>query len=306
MNLLSSKDLNAAQMRTLFERADRLQPVSERLEPISNELAGKTVCNLFFEDSTRTRLSFETAARRLGAEVLTFTVGNSSVKKGESLKDTVLTLEAMGLDAFVVRDKTGGPQDVAQFTELHVVNAGDGTNQHPTQALLDCFSIREVVKTDDFSDIRVAIVGDIAHSRCARSDSAAMTALGAHVSLIGPQELLPENVNGWGASDSQVTLTTDVTALESADFIYMLRMQYERQNDQYDATNYLNNYGMNSDRLKTLKPDVMVAHHGPMNRGIEISDDVADQFQDFVTRHVTNGVTVRMAVLSTLLEASND
>jgi aspartate carbamoyltransferase catalytic subunit len=172
--------------------------------------------------------------------------------------------------------------------------------------LLDCYSMREVVKSDDFSDVNVAIIGDIAHSRCARSDTAAVTALGGQVTLIGPPQLLPDNVNGWSNNDSRVSLTDDISAVAGADFVYMLRMQYERQDNHFDSTNYLFDYGMTTDRVKTLKPNALVAHHGPMNRGIEISDDVANQFQDFITRHVTNGVTTRMAVLSLLLGEWND
>ncbi len=302
MNLLSSKDLNAKQMRDLFLRADKLQPISERLEPMSTELRGKTICNLFIDNSTRTRLSFELAAKRLGAEVLTFVPGASSISKGESLRDTVQNIEALGVDAFVVRHPDdGAPKAITHWTALPVINAADGNNEHPTQALLDCYSIREVVKTDDFSDVHVAIVGDIKHSRPAHSDTIAMTALGAKVTLVGPTELLPESP-AW--KNDQVTLTDDIGAINDADFVYMLRMQHERHGNSFDTGSYINAYGMTAERLKSLKPDVLIAHHGPMNRGIEISEDVADQFQEFITRHVTNGVTTRMAVLSMLLEES--
>src|SRR4029077_9217648 len=268
-------------------------------------LRGKTVVSLFYEDSTRTRLSFETAAKRLGADTMTFSVATSSVKKGESLLDTVQTIEAMGIDAIVVRHSaSGAPHRVASWTTASVVNAGDGRHEHPTQAILDAFTLRRH-RGPSLDGCRVAIVGDIANSRVARSDVVALHALGCDVTLVGPPTLMPPRLDGW-----PVTVSYDLDdVLPDVDVVYLLRIQLERFegaaagggaiSDVRFPTlrEYSSRWGLTLERAARLKPDTLVMHPGPMNRGVEIAAEVADSNRSLVTEQVANRVAVRLAVV---------
>jgi len=299
-HLLSIADLGAEGIEEVMRVTDSFVEVSSRAIPKVPTLRGKTVVSLFYEDSTRTRLSFETAAKRLTADTMTFSVGTSSVKKGESLKDTVETIEAMGIDAVVVRHKSAGvPQQVAQWLQpgVSVVNAGDGWHEHPTQALLDCYTIRE--RLGSLQDRRIAIVGDIKHSRVARSDVLAFTALGADVTLVAPPTLLPPSLAGW-----PVTISHDLDeVLSKVDVVYLLRMQQERMTEALlpSLREYTATYGLTARRARQLQPDALVMHPGPMNRGVEIAAEVTELPNTVITRQVANGVAVRMAVLFLLL-----
>src|SRR5688572_5574081 len=299
-HLLSIADLGADGIDEVLRLTDSFVEVSERRIPKVPTLRGKTVVSLFYEDSTRTRLSFETAARRLSADTMNFSVGTSSVKKGESLRDTVQTIEAMGVDAIVVRHGSAGvPWQVASWVDAAVVNAGDGWHEHPTQALLDCYTIRE--RLGSLTDRRVAIVGDVKHSRVARSDVLAFTALGAHVTLVAPPTLLPPSLEGWPADVSH-----DLDAvLRKVDVVYLLRMQRERQSEALlpSLREYTATYGLTRDRARLLDDAALIMHPGPMNRGVEIAAEVADAPNAVITRQVANGVAVRMAVLFLLLAA---
>ena len=267
--------------------------------------------NLFYEDSTRTRISFEAAAKRLSADVINFAAKGSSVSKGESLKDTALTLAAMGADAVVIRHHaSGAPHRLAAagWIDAAVVNAGDGTHEHPTQALLDAFTLRRHLagSTGDLAGLRVAIVGDILHSRVARSNVLLLRTLGAHVTLVAPPTLLPVGVEGWPCAVSY-----DIDAvLPEVDAIMMLRVQQERMQAAYfpTALEYSRLYGLDADRMAALPAHAIVLHPGPMNRGMEISADVADSPRAVMVEQVANGVSVRMAVLYLLLagDASAD
>jgi aspartate carbamoyltransferase catalytic subunit len=254
---------------------------------------------MFFEDSTRTRLSFETAAKRLSADTLAFSVSTSSVSKGESLRDTAQTVEAMGADAIVVRHgSSGAPHQVASWVRASVVNAGDGWHSHPTQALLDAFTLRRH-RGPSLDGLRVLVVGDILHSRVARSDAVVLDRLGARVTVCGPPTLVPPNVDRW-----PVALTYDLDdALADCDVVYLLRIQRERQDDAHFPTlrEYTARWGLTDERAAALKPDVLVMHPGPMNRGVEISSAAADSERSLVLQQVANGVAVRMAVLFDLL-----
>ena len=276
--------------------------VMQREIPKIPALRGKTVVSLFYEDSTRTRLSFETAAKRLGADTMTFSVATSSVKKGESLLDTVQTIEAMGVDAIVVRHSAAGaPNRVASWASSSVVNAGDGRHEHPTQALLDAFTLRRH-RGPSLDGCRVAIVGDICNSRVARSNVLAMRALGCDVTLVGPPTLMPPRLDGW-----PVTVSYDLDdVLTDVDVVYLLRIQHERKEGGGDVRfptlrEYSARWGLTAERAARLKPDTLVMHPGPMNRGVEIADEVADSTRSLVTEQVANGVAVRMAVLWSLI-----
>jgi aspartate carbamoyltransferase catalytic subunit len=276
--------------------------INARPIPKVPALRGRTVVSLFYEDSTRTRLSFETAARRLSADTMNFTVGSSSVKKGESLRDTVETICAMGVDCLIVRHSSAGvPWQVARWADVSVVNAGDGWHEHPTQALLDCYTVR-VELGRPFDDLHVGIVGDIKHSRVARSNVLAFRALGARVTLVAPPTLLPPTLAGWDV-DTNHDLD-DV--LPKLDVVYALRMQLERQEDALvpSLREYATRYGLTLERAGRLPGHALVMHPGPMNRGIEIAPEVADLPRSVVTRQVANGVAVRMAVLYWLLAAA--
>ncbi len=261
-------------------------------------LRGKTVVSLFYEDSTRTRISFETAAKRLSADTMTFSVGSSSVKKGESLRDTVQTVEAMGVDCMVVRHASAGvPWQVAKWADVPVVNAGDGWHEHPTQALLDCYTIRGA--RGSLEGMRIAVVGDVKHSRVARSNVLAFTMLGAEVTIVAPPTLLPPSLDGWPV---EVSHDRD-DVLAKTDVVYLLRMQAERQTEALlpSLREYTARYGLTSKRMRLMPDDALVMHPGPMNRGVEIAADVADLPRSLITRQVANGVAVRMAVLFLLL-----
>src|SRR5262245_54007760 len=267
-------------------------------------LRGRTVVSLFYEDSTRTRLSFEQAAKRLSADTMNFSVGSSSVNKGESLRDTVQTIEAMGVDCIVVRhESAGAPWRIAEWVEgASVVNAGDGWHEHPTQALLDCYTIKQ--RLGSLDGTRIAIVGDIKHSRVARSDVLAFTALGADVTLVAPPTLLPPSLDGWPVS---VSHELD-PVLTKADVVYLLRMQRERMTEALipSLREYTALYGLTSRRVELLDERALVMHPGPMNRGVEIAAEVADLPRSVVVDQVRNGVAVRMAVLYLLLGSGVD
>jgi aspartate carbamoyltransferase catalytic subunit len=299
-HLLSVADLGAEGLREVLHVTDSFVEVSERVIPKVPALRGRTVVSLFYEDSTRTRLSFETAARRLSADVMNFSAGGSSVTKGESLRDTVQTIDAMGVDALVVRHSSAGvPQQVAAWVGCSVINAGDGWHEHPTQALLDCYTIRQ--RRGSLDGLRIAIVGDVKHSRVARSDVAAFTLLGADVTLVAPPTLLPPSLDGWPVSVS--TELEDV--LPKVDVVYLLRLQAERQNEALlpSLREYTAVYGLTRRRAELLAEDALVMHPGPMNRGVEIAAEVAELPCSVITQQVANGVAVRMAVLFLLLGA---
>ncbi|HVL26913.1 MAG TPA: aspartate carbamoyltransferase catalytic subunit [Acidimicrobiales bacterium] len=297
-SLLSVADLGRDGIEEVMAVSDSFVEVSERAIPKVPALRGKTVVSLFYEGSTRTRLSFETAARRLSADVMNFAVGGSSVGKGESLRDTVETIEAMGVDALVVRHSSAGvPWQVASWVSCSVINAGDGWHEHPTQALLDCYTIRRA--RGSLEGLRVAIVGDVKHSRVARSNVLAFSTLGAEVTLVAPPTLLPPSLHGW-----PVTASSDLDdVLPKADVVYLLRLQAERQTEALlpSLREYTAGYGLTRRRAALLLDDALVMHPGPMNRGVEIAAEVADLPSSVVTRQVANGVAVRMAVLFLLL-----
>lgn len=305
-HLLSTHDLRVDDIISLLATADHMAEINKRSVPKVPALRGQTIASVFFEDSTRTRLSFETAAKRLSADVMTFLASTSSVNKGESLRDTIETITAMGVDAFVVRHgSSGAPQQITRWTDAAVVNAGDGWHQHPTQALLDCYTIRTALgRTDGFQGLRIAIVGDIAHSRVARSDVQAFTALGAHVTLVAPPTLLPPSVEGWPVEVSHHL--DDVVG--DVDVLYLLRMQRERMRDALvpSLREYTSLYGLTPRRAQRLQPHAIVMHPGPMNRGVEIAVDPAELPGSMVLQQVSNGVAVRMAVLFELLGSGSD
>ena len=297
-HLLSISDLGADGIHEVLRVTDSFVEVSGRAIPKVPTLRGRTVVSLFYEESTRTRLSFETAARRLTADTMNFTVGSSSVKKGESLRDTVETIEAMGIDAIVVRHSSAGvPWQVASWVDASVINAGDGWHEHPTQALLDCYTIRQ--RHPSFEGLRIAIVGDVKHSRVARSDVLAFSALGAEVTLVAPPTLLPPAVHAWG-----VEVSHDLDAVvPKADVVYLLRMQQERQREALipSLREYTAGYGLTRNRARLLAEGALVMHPGPMNRGVEIAAEVTSLPNAVITQQVANGVAVRMAVLFLLL-----
>ena len=301
-HLLSIADLTPADLDQLMRLTDRFVEVSQRQIPKVPALRGKNVVWLFYEDSTRTRLSFEAAAKRLSADTMTFSVGSSSVKKGESLRDTVLTIEAMGVDGVVVRHASAGvPWQIARWLEdrVSVVNAGDGWHEHPTQALLDCYTIRD--ERGSLEGLRIGIIGDVKHSRVARSDVLAFTALGAEVTLVAPPTLLPPSLEGW-----PVRVSHDLDAvLPELDVAYLLRMQRERMTEHLvpSLREYTDRYGLTLRRVEAMRDDALVMHPGPMNRGVEISAEVADLPRSVIIDQVRNGVAVRMAVLYLLLGA---
>jgi aspartate carbamoyltransferase catalytic subunit len=297
-HLLSISDLGVDGIEDILRLTDSFVEVSERPIPKVPALRGKTVVSLFYEDSTRTRLSFETAAKRLSADTMTFSVSNSSVKKGESIRDTVQTIEAMGVDAIVVRHHSAGvPWQIAGWSSSAVINAGDGWHEHPTQALLDCYTIRQ--RLGSLEGKSVAIVGDVKHSRVARSDVLAFTMLGAEVTLVAPPTLLPPSLDGW-----PVTVSNELDeVLPKVDVAYLLRMQRERQNETLlpSLREYTARFGLTQRRAQLLGPDAIVMHPGPMNRGVEIAAEVADLPNAVIVDQVRNGVAVRMAVLFLLL-----
>jgi aspartate carbamoyltransferase catalytic subunit len=302
-HLLSIADLGRVGIEGVLRLTDSFVEVSARRIPKVPALRGKTVATVFYEDSTRTRVSFETAAKRLSADTMTVTVGTSSVNKGESLRDTAETLDAMGVDALVVRHASAGvPFQVANWVEASVVNAGDGWHEHPTQALLDCYTISERLGT--LQDKRIAIVGDIKHSRVARSNVLAFSLLGAEVTLVGPKTLLPPNLERW-----PVEVSSDLDAvLPKVDVAYLLRLQSERQTEALipSLREYTATYGLTRDRARLLRDEAIVMHAGPMNRGVELAPEVADSDVSVISRQVSNGVAVRMAVLYLLLSGDEE
>lgn len=303
-HLLSAADLSRADALLVLDTAAQLAQVADRPVKKLPTLRGRTVVNLFFEDSTRTRISFEAAAKRLSADVINFSAKGSSVSKGESLKDTALTLEAMGADAVVVRHgSSGAPHRLASSGWIggSVVNAGDGTHEHPTQALLDAFTLRENLAggEGDLTGKKVTIVGDVLHSRVARSNVLLLSTLGADVTLVAPPTLLPIGVETWPCN---VSYDLDPVIPES-DAVMMLRVQLERMTDSYfpTAREYSRRYGLDNHRMSLLSDQSIVMHPGPMNRGMEITADVADSKRSVIVEQVANGVSVRMAVLYLLL-----
>ncbi len=302
-HFLTTQDIDRDVLEDLLKDAEEFADVLTRPIPKVPALRGKTVATMFFEPSTRTRMSFEKAAKALSADTMSFSPSTSSLSKGESLKDTVLTIRAMGVDLMVVRHgATGAPWRIADWLDVPVINGGDGAHQHPTQALLDCLTIQQ--RFGSLDGLSIAIVGDIRHSRVARSDTYAMATLGADVTLVGPPTLLPVDTEGWPA-----TTTTDLDGiLDSADVVYLLRVQTERGGGSVfpSLQEYTTRYGITAERFARLKPDAVVLHPGPMNRGVEIAHDVADDERALILQQVSNGVAVRMAVLFTLLGGESD
>jgi aspartate carbamoyltransferase catalytic subunit len=303
-HLLSIDDLSKNDSVEILDTAVELARLSEGSVKKFPTLRGRTVVNLFFEDSTRTRISFEAAAKRLSADVINFSAKGSSLSKGESLKDTALTLQAMGADAVVIRHSaSGAPHQLArqQWMKGAVINAGDGTHEHPTQALLDAFTIRRKLRDDrgDLSGLRIAIVGDVLHSRVARSNVLLLKKLGAQIVLVAPPTLLPVGVEMWGVD---ISYSLD-TVVPQVDVIMMLRVQRERMDDLFFPTEreYSRNFGLSVERLEKMQSHAIVMHPGPMNRGLEISADSADSNRSVIVDQVANGVSVRMAVLYLLL-----
>ena len=303
-HLLSAADLTKESALNLLSTAKKLAQITDGPNKKLPTLRGKTVVNLFFEDSTRTRISFETAAKRLSADVINFSAKGSSVSKGESLKDTAQTLQAMGADAVVIRHgSSGAAKRLAdtQWIQAAVINAGDGTHEHPTQALLDAFTIKQHLRNNekDLSGVKVLIVGDILHSRVARSNVLLLTKLGAQVTLVAPPTLFPVGVSDW-----PVKISYDLDQeISKCDVVMMLRIQLERMNDSFfpSSQEYSKRFGLNSVRLAKLSKSAIVMHPGPMNRGLEISAESADDLKSVIIDQVKNGVAIRMAVLYELL-----
>jgi aspartate carbamoyltransferase catalytic subunit len=297
-HLISAADLSQSDALLILDTAEELAQVTERPVRKLPTLRGRTVVNLFYEDSTRTRISFEAAAKRLSADVINFSAKGSSVAKGESLKDTALTLEAMGADAVVIRHPaSGAPHRLSRWVQGSVVNAGDGSHEHPTQALLDAFTMRR--RLGRLEGLGVTIVGDVLHSRVARSNVLLLHTLGAEVTLVAPPTLLPVAVDTWPCAVSY-----DLnSALPKSDVIMMLRVQQERMNAAYfpSVREYSRRYGLDAGRMAMLPEHAIVMHPGPMNRGVEIAAEVADSVRSTIVEQVANGVSVRMAVLYLLL-----
>jgi len=303
-HLLSINDLSYEDSIAILDTAQELARVSDGPMKKLPTLRGRTIVNLFYEDSTRTRISFEAAAKRLSADVINFSAKGSSVSKGESLKDTALTLQAMGADAVIIRHSASGAARRladSEWTSGIVVNAGDGTHEHPSQALLDAFTIRKHLShgAPDLKGIKVAIVGDVLHSRVARSNVLLLEKLGAKVFLVAPPTLLPVGVENW-----PVTVSFDLDqVLPEVDAVMMLRVQLERMSDSFfpSAREYSRYFGLNQERLSKLKPNAIVMHPGPMNRGLEITAESADSARSVIVEQVSNGISVRMAILYLLL-----
>ena len=303
-HLLSTRDLSRDEVIAILDVAEDMADVAEREVRKLPALRGKTVVNLFFEDSTRTRISFEAAAKRLSADVINFSAKGSSVSKGESLKDTAQTLAAIGADAVVIRHgASGAPRVLANsgWIDAAIVNAGDGTHEHPTQALLDAFTIRRRLhgadsRGHDLDGVSVTIVGDILHSRVARSNAWLLTTLGASVTFVAPATLLPIGVENWPV---EVRYDLDIALAAKPDVVMMLRIQVERMHAAFfpNAREYSRIWGLDDARLAVLAADSIVMHPGPMNRGLEISAAAADSPRSTVREQVANGVSIRMAVL---------
>jgi len=303
-HLLSINDINYEEAVQILDTAQELARVSDGPMKKLPTLRGRTIVNLFYEDSTRTRISFEAAAKRLSADVINFSAKGSSVSKGESLKDTALTLQAMGADAVIIRHSASGAAKRladSEWTSGSVVNAGDGTHEHPSQALLDSFTIRRHLAHGgrDLAGLKIAIVGDVLHSRVARSNVLLLDKLGAKVFIVAPPTLLPVGVEKWPA-----TVSYDLDSiLPEVDAVMMLRIQMERMSDSFfpSAREYSRYFGLNIERLSKLKPSAIVMHPGPMNRGLEITAESADSARSVIVEQVSNGISVRMAILYLLL-----
>jgi len=307
-HLVSASDLTKDDAVLVLDTAKELATISDRPVKKLPTLRGRTVVNLFFEDSTRTRISFEAASKRLSADVINFSAKGSSVSKGESLKDTAQTLQSMGADAVVVRHgSSGAPHLLAtrNWIDAVVINAGDGTHEHPTQALLDAYTIRKHLRKNegDLNGIKVAIVGDILHSRVARSNAILLKTLGAIPIMVAPPTLLPVGIENW---NGEYSYNLD-DVLPTVDAVMMLRVQQERMHAAYfpTAREYSRNFGLNAQRLRRMQEHALVLHPGPMNRGMEITAEVADSKNSVVIEQVANGVSVRMAVLYLLLGGTN-
>ena len=300
-HLRSISEIGPEAVTRILDLTDHMVEVNQRANPKVPALRGRTVCNLFFEDSTRTRLSFETAAKRLSADVMTFTVKESSVNKGESLRDTIETVAAMGVDAFVIRHKSSGvPWQVSRWTTASIINGGDGWHAHPTQALLDAYTVRNALgRTGGLDGLRVAIVGDIRHSRVARSNIEVFRALGADVTLVAPATMLPPTPLAPCTDDLD-------SVIGEIDVLYLLRMQMERIHDAVipSIREYSTRFALTAERAARLGKHVLVMHPGPMNRGVEIMVDPAEIPGAMITKQVANGVAVRMAVLFDLLAST--
>jgi aspartate carbamoyltransferase catalytic subunit len=308
-HLLSINDLSKVDAISILDTAQELARVSDGPMKKLPTLRGRTIVNLFAEDSTRTRISFEAAAKRLSADVINFSAKGSSISKGESLKDTAQTLQAMGADAVIIRHgASGAAQRLAdsQWMSGSVINAGDGTHEHPSQALLDAFTIRKHLSkgASDLAGLRIAIVGDVLHSRVARSNVLLLSKLGAQVILVAPPTLLPVGVESWPC---EISYDLD-DVIKSVDAIMMLRIQMERMSELFfpNAREYSRYFGLNIDRMKALKPAAIVMHPGPMNRGLEITADAADGARSVIVEQVANGVSIRMAILYLLLAGSQE
>jgi len=297
-HLLSMHDLTADDVVRILDTAESFREVGTRVIKKVPALRGRTVVNFFLENSTRTRISFELAAKRLSADVINFSAGGSSVAKGESLKDTALTLQAMGADAIVIRhSSSGSPLQLTKWVDAQVLNAGDGTHEHPTQALLDLYTMRE--KLGRLEGLRVAIVGDVLHSRVARSLSFGLVKMGADVTLVGPPTLIPPEVTAWG-----VQVSSDIDGVvPKLDVCYMLRVQKERQRLEYfpSVREYARLFGLTRERAAMLPASALIMHPGPMNRGVEIDSEVADLPESVIEEQVTNGIAIRMALLYLML-----
>jgi aspartate carbamoyltransferase catalytic subunit len=306
-DLLGIRELTVEEIKTLLDTTDSFKEVSARSIKKVPTLRGKTVINLFFESSTRTRTSFELAAKRLSADAINISVATSSVSKGETLIDTARNIQAMNPDVIVIRhSSSGAPHQLARLVEASIVNAGDGAHEHPSQALLDAYTIRE--NRGQIAGLQVAIIGDITHSRVARSNTHLLTKLGAHVRIAGPRTLIPPRFEEIiSPCEGSLQICNNVEeAITNADVVMMLRIQRERMTDAYfpSLKEYSIRYGLTMDRLGLAGKEAIIMHPGPINRGIEISSEVADNARSLILDQVTNGVAVRMAILYLLMQSS--
>ncbi len=301
-HLLSINDLSVEEIAHIFETASEMHDVQKREVKKLPVLRGRTVVNMFFEDSTRTRSSFEIAGKWLSADVINISAKGSSASKGESLRDTVLTVCAMGIDGLVIRHPaSGAAHQVSQWVDAAVVNAGDGMHEHPTQALLDAYTLQR--RLGSLAGRHVAIIGDLTHSRVFRSNIQCLTKLGAEVTVVAPPTLMPSGIDSWSRTAGFATSYDVDAVLPQADAVMMLRVQRERMAGGFfpSAREYTVGYGLTRDRLRLLKPDAPICHPGPMNRGLEIAADAADAAQSVVLEQVSSGLAVRMSVLYHLL-----
>lgn len=302
-NLISINDLSVNEINEIIDSTDAYKEILKRDIKKVPTLRGKTIITLFYEASTRTRMSFELAAKRMGADVSNIAVATSAVSKGENLKDTIRTLEAMGVDLFIMRHwQSGSPYIAASVAKAGIINAGDGSHEHPTQALLDMYTVKS--KKKDFKNLNVAIIGDVYHSRVARSNIIALKRLGANVTLIGPPTLMPPNIEDLGVTISYKL--DDI--INEFDVLYVLRIQLERQKKGLfpGAQEYMKLYGLNQERLKKAKRNALVMHPGPMNIGLEITEEVANSQNAAIIEQVHNGVAVRMSILNHMLGGRHD